>query len=129
MANSPQKSKDATEEALSAIQEALSIRQSDPRSGASFGSTADSARDQNHGLAPVPPATADLFHEETQSPGWAADDKSQLRAANDDRANIGQILQTLRRRPARAPYIVASVVAFAWAAGGLATAYLYSDEL
>ena len=76
-----------------------------------------------------PPATADLFHDETQSPAWAADDKSPRRAANDDRANIGQILQTLRRRPARAPYIVASVAAFAWAAGGLATAYLYGDEL
>jgi hypothetical protein len=119
MANSPQKSKDPTEEALSAIQDALSIRQSDPRTGTSFGSGADSGM----------PATADLFHEETQSPAWAGDETSPRRAANDDRANMGQILQTLRRRPARAPNFVASVAAFAWAAGGLATAYLYGDEL
>ena len=81
MANFPQKSKDATQEALSAIQDALSVRQSDPRNP-------DDAA-----------ATADLFHEE--APAWAGDDKSQLRAANDDRANIGQILQTLRSPIAR----------------------------
>ena len=39
------------------------------------------------------------------------------------------MLQAMRRRPARLPYIVASVAAFVWAAGGLATAYLYGGEL
>src|SRR5664279_5509809 len=109
MANIPQKSKDATEQALAAIQDALNIRPSDPR-------TLDSA-----------PA-ADLFYEDSQSPAWPADEKAQLRAANDDRANIGQILQTLRRRPARAPYIAAAVTGAIWAAGGIATAYMYADE-
>jgi hypothetical protein len=123
MANSPQKSKDATEEALSAIQEALSIRPSDPRATTSFGSAADSGR------APIPPAAGDLFNDETQGPNWAADDDSPRRAANDDRATIGQILQALRRRPARLPYIIASGAALTWAIGGIATAYLYSTEL
>jgi hypothetical protein len=108
MANIP-KSKDATEQALSAIQDALNAGANEPRASDS------------------PPLTADLFHEENDSPSWPGDDKS-LRAANDDRANIGQILQTLRRRPARAPYIAATGAAIAWAAGGIATAYLYADE-
>jgi len=116
MANSPQKSKDATQEALSAIQEALSIRQSDPREPTAFGPAEE-----------VP--TADLFHDDTAATAWDADDLSPRRAANDDRANIGQILQTLRRRPARAPYIAATVTGIVWTAGALATAYLYADEL
>ena len=120
MANSPQKSKDPTEEAFSAIQEALSTRPGEPRPGAPFGAPA--------GIDPTPPATADLFHEEPPAEDWT-DETAPRRAANDDRANIGQILQALRRRPARAPYIVASLAAFAWTAGGLATAYLYGAEL
>jgi apolipoprotein A1/A4/E domain-containing protein len=109
MANIPQKSKDATEQALSAIQDALKAGQNEPHPGES------------------PPVVADLFHETNDGAGWPGDDKS-LRAANDDRANIGQILQTLRRRPARAPYFAATGAAIAWVAGGLATAYLYADE-
>ena len=124
MANNPQKSNDPTEEALAAIQEALSVRQNDPRSATSLTSSADSDQARGH-----PPVTADLFHDETQGPAWAPDDSSPRRAANDDRANIGQILQTLRRRPARMPYIIASVAAFTWTAGGVATAYLFSAEL
>jgi len=45
MANNPQKAKDATDQALSAIQEALSIRQSDPRKLAFF-----TGRDQSQAL-------------------------------------------------------------------------------
>ena len=78
--------------------------------------------------ADAPQAAADLFHEDGTGAAWTADD-SAPRAANDDRANIGQILQTLRRRPARMPYFIASIAAFAWVAGGLATAYLFSAEL
>lgn len=117
MANIPQKSKDPTEEALSAIQEALSIRPPEPR-----------AADDERGQQPAaPPVTADLFHTETP-PDWA-EDEAPRRAANDDRANIGQILQTLRRRPSRTPYIAASVAALGWVAGGIATIFLYSGEL
>ena len=90
MANNPQKTKDAAEEALSAIQEALSLRPPDPRSVTPLG-TAE------------PPVTADLFHE----PSQPSDDGAPRRAANDDRASIGQILQTLHRRPNRLPYIIA----------------------
>ena len=70
MANIPHKSKDATEEALSAIQEALSLRQQEPR-------------------AETPPAsaTADLFQDEQQRAEWSAEENAPRRAANDDRAS------------------------------------------
>jgi len=105
MANIPQKSKDATEEALSAIQEALSLRQQDARPDAS-------------------PAIADLFQD--QQP---AEDNAPRRAANDDRASIGVILQALHRRPARLPFIVATAAAAVWAGGGLIAALLFRPEL
>ncbi len=112
MANIPHKSKDATEEALSAIQEALSLRQQEPR-------------------AETPPtsATADLFQDEQQRAEWSAEENAPRRAANDDRASIGQLLQTLHRRPARLPYMVATVAAAVWAGGGLIAAWLFRPEL
>ena len=120
MANSPQQSKDPAEAAFSAIQEALGRRLGDPRPDASLASPADAE--------PTPPAAADLFRETPPAEDWT-DEAAPRRAANDDRANIGQILQALRRRPTRTPYIVASVAAFAWAAVVLTVAYLYRDEL
>ncbi|MEP7031067.1 MAG: hypothetical protein ABI830_09060, partial [Pseudolabrys sp.] len=110
MANNPQKSDEATQQALAAIQEALSVRPGDQRPVA-------------------PPVVADLFHQDQQDTAWDGDDTSPRRAANDDRANIGQILQALRRRPARMPYVIASFAALVWTAGGLATVYLFSAEL
>ena len=38
-------------------------------------------------------------------------------------------MQTLRRRPSRTPYILASVVSAAWAASGIAIAYLFRGDL
>ncbi len=116
MANNPQKSKDATEEALSAIQEALNTRPPDSRSP-----------------SPTPLARAehpaDLFNEEQQEPGWTADESAPRRAANDDRASIGQILQTLHGKPTRLPYILATAAAVIWAVGALITVALYWAEL
>jgi hypothetical protein len=123
MANTPQKTKEATQEALAAaIHEAIGIREADRRSGSTTTSP-------NADLLVTPPASADLFHDDRQPANWTSDDTGLPRAANDDRANIGQILQTLRRRPSRTPYILASVVAATWTAGGIATAYLFGDEV
>ncbi|HEY6023302.1 MAG TPA: hypothetical protein VIV34_03890, partial [Pseudolabrys sp.] len=122
MANNPQKTKDATEEALTAIQEALSIRAPEPRTGATYGSPAEVD-------AANPPASADLFPQEAPPGGWPTGDATPRRAANDDRAGIGQILQALRHRSARAPYIAAGIAAFIWVAGGLAISTLYSSEI
>ncbi|MGA7012869.1 MAG: hypothetical protein WBZ16_11080, partial [Pseudolabrys sp.] len=59
MANNPQKAKDATEEALSAIQEALNVRA--PEAGASH----DADKELT---SPVTPAPADLFPQDTSTP-------------------------------------------------------------
>jgi len=104
MANIPQKSKDATEEALSAIQEALSLRQPDQRADAE-------------------PPHADLFQDELP-----AEDVPR-RAANDDRASIGAILQALHGRPARLPYIIAGAASGAWVLLGVISALVFRPEL
>ena len=119
MANNPQKAKDATEEALSAIQEALNVRA--PEAGAS--------PDPDKELAsPVTPAPADLFPQDTSQP-WPLGETTPRRAANDDRVGIGQILQTLRHRSSRTPYVAAAVGGFIWIVGGLAIASLYAAEM
>ena len=101
MANIPQKSKDVTEEALTAIQEALNMRQQDlhPASG-----TDNDDRLQS-------PANADLFQEDAHARDWPTEESAPRRAANDDRASIGQILQALHGRHARLPYLVAGAAA------------------
>ena len=123
MANIPQKSSDPTEEALSAIREALSTGQP-----ARPGEAAAAPAPDNDPVQAPPPA-ADLFREEPQPTTWESDEAPPRQAANDDRANLGRILQAMHRRPARTPYIVASVAAFIWTAGALATAFLYRGEL
>src|SRR6185312_12788628 len=113
MANNPQKTQDPTEAALSAIQEALNIRPAGPASPA-----AEAAPDAE-------PATPDLFQADAE-----ATDAVGLRApANDDREQVGLILQALRRRPSRTPSIAAGLAAVAWAAAGLAIVYAFSGEL
>ncbi len=111
MANIPQKTKDATEEALNAIQDALNIRAPDTRIGSPI--------DSDPGIPLASDPSSDLFQQDGP-PSWPASETSPRRAANDDRAGIGQILQTLRHRSARAPYIAAGVAGFIWVAGGLA---------
>ncbi len=124
MANIPQKSPDPTEEALSAIREALSTGQPERVATAPAAPAAASEPAQGQ-----PPVAAELFNEEPQPGGWDSDEAPLRRAANDDRASVGQMLQAMRGRPARLPYNIASVAAFIWTAGGLATAYLYGGEL
>jgi Apolipoprotein A1/A4/E domain len=120
MANIPQKSPNSTEEALIAIREALGTNQSE--SHAAPPNESDLAQTE-------PSATADLFNEEPQPGSWDSDATLTRLAANDDRASLGQMLQAIHGRPARMPYIVASVAAFIWTVGGLATAFLYGGEL
>ena len=118
MANTPQKTKDATEEALTAIQEALSIRPAETRPGPSFGPADANLTDTQQPHQPHQPG--DLFpHDGPQG-------ATPRRAANDDRIGIGQILQALRHRPARGPYIAAGVAGFIWAA--ICVAALYSID-
>ena len=51
------------------------------------------------------------------------------RAANDDRQSIGQILQSLQRRPPRTSYLVATLFALAWVAGGAILTWIFLPDL
>ena len=117
MANSSQKTQDATQQALDAIDAALRVGDADRRQSPNR-EAPDSVQDDTSGL----------FKDEPKSPEWASD-TTPLHPANDDRAAIGHILQALRRKPSRTPYIVAATAAAVWIAGGAATAFLYRGEL
>jgi len=118
MAKIPQKSSDPTKDAISAIEDALRARDEDP-----------------HLAPPAMPAEprqspgADLFQEEAQAEPWTADDGPVRRAANDDRAAIGKILQTLQRRPTRTPYVVATGLSALWVIGATAFAAVFKSKI
>ncbi|MGC1466473.1 MAG: hypothetical protein WA792_12150 [Pseudolabrys sp.] len=159
MANNPQKAKDATAEALSAIQEALNVRESDlptaaphveppyveapkveapiadapraetPRFEAARIETPrpEAPRMERPPVAPV--SNADLFHQEPEPTGWADEEPPRRRAANDDRATVGQLLHALQKKPSSTPFAVATAVSAIWALGALAFAYLFRADL
>jgi hypothetical protein len=94
------KSKDPTEIALSAIQDALSVRDGEERS-TGRGTAPDTGADARRRGTRSPQALEDdLFLDPAGGP---AGEELSHRAANDDRASIGQILQALQRRPSRTP--------------------------
>ena len=105
MANSPRKSKDPTELALSAIEEALNMH--------------DISRDP-----PNRPAADALPHArepqlDFDAPRPASDLREDLAApirpaANDDRESVGHLLRALQRRPSRAPFVVAWLFTACW---------------
>ena len=131
MANYPKKMKDPTEAALSAIQEALNIRDDDGQAEPEAQSEAAQAR---------PEGMNDLFGGDVRSRGPNAQPAVQAaydepldtgasdtgaigtrdlaapsgRAANDDQQSIGQVLQALQRRPARSSYFFATAFSAAW---------------
>jgi apolipoprotein A1/A4/E domain-containing protein len=125
MANNPRKMQDPTEAALSAIQDALSLRDGEPSAAAEpppalpgpdpvdrtrenrRRSRRDAARDQEV-----------FFGEPSAAEPEAAED-AQPPAANDDRQSVGRMLQTLQRRPSRRPYVIAGIFAVGWIAAGI----------
>jgi hypothetical protein len=118
MANYPKKMKDPTEAALSAIQEALNIRDEDNAQAAPQPSASaeplEAPEETFHPSEPEPPAFNDDF-DDVGSRGTRT-----LRAANDDQQSIGQILQMLQRRPPRTSYFAAAVFSAVWIVGCLA---------
>ena len=122
MAIYSKKSKDPTEVALSAIKDALNIRESDimpmrsagPAAAASAMEAPDEVR--RHGARRATPE----IPIETSVTGSGHDEHDVVHAANDDRESIGQILQSLQRRPARAPFIIASLFTALWTIAALA---------
>src|SRR5258708_11334401 len=124
MANNPKKVKDPTEVALSAIQEALNISDvnavDDGRSSARSDVTPanmSSTPDYNEPAFDTRPSVDRPIFDPIEEP------RAPRRAANDDRATIGQILQAIQKgRPARSVYTLATVFAVIWIVGcGLLT--------
>src|SRR5579885_1346923 len=105
MANNPKKTIDPTEAALSAIQQALNIRDDEDQGGAAPQQTQEvPGADPAAKAAPRAPRH-DLFDDD---PIGTRDLGIQAPAANDDQQSIGQVLQALQRRPARTSYMVAA---------------------
>src|SRR4051812_15909914 len=111
MANTPRKMKDPTEAALSAIQDALNLRDAPATAPQRPNETpaADKLTDDHVDFGPRtrPPAMdEDLSREDVQLPLPGGEARSR-RPPNDARQSVGQILQALQQRPSRAPYVFA----------------------
>jgi hypothetical protein len=126
MAKNPKKIADPTEAALSAIQEALKVRDE----------TQGQEQETQIG-APAPDPSAGVWPEAPPAPAAPLDSgdigarASDARAlpANDDQQSIGQILQALQNRPARTSHFVAAVFSTAWIVACVALSWAYLAEL
>src|SRR3954447_19380350 len=167
MANNPKRLQDPTEAAMSAIQEALNLRDDPPPAPAprvpSEGVDLSAALSDPFAppLSPAPsgerparrrpnrsapPIDEELFLQDTvgrepardsyrepmgraPTPADLEEVKPAQRAANDDRQSVGQILQSMQRRPSRAPYMAAFLLSIAWVVLGvfIGVAYFGGD--
>src|ERR1700733_12020293 len=126
MANNPKKIVDPTEAALSAIQEALKVRDDEDQPD-----HRGEGIPEPHGLddetwhdAPPPPST----YFEPDPIGAPAGDRRAF-PANDDQQSIGQVLQALQKRPARTSYFIASILSAVWIVGCIALSYAYLGDV
>src|SRR5262245_29922255 len=130
MANTPKKMKDPTEAALSAIQDALSVRDTptEPQPVISPPSPRpeEPAPEQPWRTVRTTSVKEEMFDDEVRR---TEDQGSLRRPANDDRESIGQILRSLQRRPARTSYVVATVFAVVWVLAGLMLGWMYLPDL
>ncbi len=136
MANYSKKFQDPTEAALSAIQEALSIRTTETRPAdvqteiPAETTTAQPEPRPHPASAPISAApTPSVDRRFDRAISAPVDEPPARPAANDDRQSIGQILQNLQHRPPRTSYLIATLFALAWVAGGLILAGIYLPNL
>src|SRR5262245_25610043 len=143
MANTPKKITDPTEAALSAIQDALTARDSapEPEPGSAPSPVADEPRAPISQPAPDPLAadadqlswpTVPAAQPAVEAPlgGAQAQEQSVLRPpANDDRESIGAILRSLQRRPARTSYVAATGFSVLWLIAGLLLGWMYLPQM
>ena len=129
MANNP-KMMDPTEAALSAIQEALNIKENPlPLDSHLDGLDEPPALPERGSRRSAPaavPAYDEPFDPEPFDPRMEAHG---LRAANDDQRSIGEVLQALQRRPAHTSYAVAAIFSIAWVVGCVALSWAYLSDL
>src|SRR5712692_8890339 len=125
MANTPKKMQDPTEAALSAIQDALNLREGEPAppAGASAARPLEPepARENRRRRAAV---DQDLFFDSAPLAAEQPGVEEPRRAANDDRQSVGQMLQALQR-PSMNPYLGATLFSLVWGGLGIALAVGY----
>jgi hypothetical protein len=130
MANNPKQIQDPTEAALSAIQDALNLRDAEAAAGTAEATEPDAAeREARRRQGRAAGVDDDLFFDGVAPAVEAPLPEPQRRAANDDRRSVGQILQSLQRRPSRAPFVAAGLFSVAWVVTGavIALAYFGTD--
>src|SRR3984893_10190515 len=127
MANYPKKMTDPTEAALSAIQEALNIRDDEEQAASQPEGTGDLFADPGETRRQAAPTPSDPF--DSDAIGTRDLAAQTTRAANDDQKSIGQVLQALQCRPARASYLLATIFSCAWVSGCLALSWAYLSDL
>jgi hypothetical protein len=111
MATYSKKGENPTEATLSAIQDTPDIRESDikPIRNAGPAATGSAMEVPNEARRSGAHSAAGEISAETPAIDPDRDDRDVVQAANDDRASIGQIMQSLQRRPARTPFVIASL--------------------
>ncbi len=104
-----------------------------PNSGSGFvgpGSTGASPPGASApGSSPLGSSPLDISQLGPDPLGLGQDDPGIVRAASDDREAAGQIMQSLRRRPARTPYIIALLFTALWSIAVAALIYGFSGHL
>src|SRR6202163_4850174 len=128
MAIYSKKGKDPTEVALSAIQDALNIRDTEAPPGAATASL-PIAEAANEGRRRGPRAAAKEAPLDAPLMTPGRDDRDMVLAANDDQESIGQVLQSLQRRPSRTPVIIAHLFTALWTLSALFLVVGFSGQL
>src|SRR5215467_11074520 len=130
MATYSKKGEDPTEVARSAIQDTPNVRERGIKSILAAASAATpaamEAADETYRRGA---GTGREIPTEMPATDLHRDGREVVRAANDDRESIGQIMQSLQRRPARTPFVIASLFTALWTIAALALAYGFGGQL
>src|ERR1700719_2370076 len=129
MANYPKKLMDPTEAALSAIQEALNVRDDEERQPAPPEENQIPPAASTDAIPPpepeMPPFDEAIDLDDIDTRDHRTAEPQPFRAANDDQQSIGRILRALQDRPAKTSYFVAAMFSAAWVVGCLALSWAY----
>src|SRR5258708_18093194 len=130
MASYSKKGEAPTEVARSAIQDPPNVRERGIKSilAAAAAAMPPAMEIPDEAFRPGPRTTREI-PTEMPATGPHRDGRDVVRAANDDRESIGQIMQSLQRRPARTPFVIASLFTALWTIAALALIYGFSEQL
>ncbi|HEX3497577.1 MAG TPA: methyl-accepting chemotaxis protein, partial [Methylocella sp.] len=129
MANYPKKMTDPTEAALSAIQEALNIRDEDEGPASPAETVAVPPPNPDYVMRESEPFTPAFNEDFDREPIGIRGDAPTPPAANDDRRSVGEILRALQRRPVRTSYFIAGIFSAVWVVGCLSLSWAYVSDL